>query len=325
MAVNETSPSDRSDLSVSISILDILRCPKCKGKLTRVGGYLECSCGGRYPIEDGIPILINEQNSVFSIADYEGHGATYFRPRSKAKELIDRILPDIGSNHHTKENYRKFADLVTKGGKAKVLVVGGGILGAGMQEIIGNPEIEFIESDVAFGPRTQIICDGHDLPFEDESLNGIIVQGVLEHVADPHRCAEEFHRVLRADGIVYAETAFMQQVHGAEFDFTRFTEMGHRRLFRRFTELASGAVCGPGMALAWSWQHFLLSFTTNRRARQMIRVTVRLTAFWWKYFDALLIDKPGGLDAAAGFYFMGRKSNTTIPDRELVKNYRGAV
>ena len=68
--------------------------------------------------------------------------------------------------------------------------------------------------------------------------------------------------MLKGRGVVYAETPFMQQVHMGPYDFTRFTHSGHRRLFRRFEEVESGAVCGPGMALAWAYQYFLLSFAT---------------------------------------------------------------
>ena len=51
---------------------------------------------------------------------------------------------------------------------------------------------------------------------------------------------KEIYRVLKSDGIVYIETPFMQQVHGGKYDFTRFTYLGHRRLFARFQEIESG-------------------------------------------------------------------------------------
>jgi hypothetical protein len=36
-------------------------------------------------------------------------------------------------------------------------------------------------------------------------------------------------------------------------------------------------------------------------------VFARLTSFYLKYFDYYLIDKAGALDAASGYYFLGRK------------------
>ena len=32
------------------------------------------------------------------------------------------------------------------------------------------------------------------------------------------------------------------------YDFTRFTDLGHRRLLRKFEEVERGPIVGPGMA-----------------------------------------------------------------------------
>jgi ubiquinone/menaquinone biosynthesis C-methylase UbiE len=203
-------------------------------------------------------------------------------------------------------------------------VIGGSILGEAIESLASNATIDLVETDVSLGPHTRLICDAHDIPFEDRSFDGVIAQAVLEHVADPYRCVQEIHRVLKDQGVVYAETPFMQQVHGRQYDFTRFTHLGHRRLFRRFEEIASGAVCGPGMALAWSYQYFLLSFTTSATMRAVTRIFSRFTAFYLKYCDYYVIDKPGTLDAASGYFFLGRKTEKVLSDKELIKLYRGA-
>ena len=46
-------------------LLEILACPACKTDVTLQGERLVCvSCGRRYPIRDGIPVmLINEAES----------------------------------------------------------------------------------------------------------------------------------------------------------------------------------------------------------------------------------------------------------------------
>ena len=49
----------------------------------------------------------------------------------------------------------------------------------------------------------------------------------------------------------------------------------------------------------------------------------RATSFWLLYFDYIIINKPGAYDAASGYYFMGKKSDTELCDRELIKQYRG--
>jgi hypothetical protein len=132
--------------------------------------------------------------------------------------------------------------------------------------------------------------------------------------------------VLKPDGIVYSEVPFMQQVHEGAYDFTRFTQLGHRRLYRHFDELRSGAAGGPGMALAWSIRYFAMSFAGRRQIlRAAIGHAVTLLFAWLKYFDDVLAPLPGGLDAAPGTYFLGRRrSGDPVPDAEIVAGYAGA-
>jgi SAM-dependent methyltransferase len=194
-----------------------------------------------------------------------------------------------------------------------------------MESLLTDSCIDLVESDVVFGPRTSLICDAHAVPFDDASLDGLIAQAVLEHVVDPYGCPEEFHRVLKPQGLVYAETAFMQQVHGGRYDFTRFTHLGHRRLFRGFEEIGSGAVCGPGLVLAWAYRYFLLSLARSKVARSLLPALTALTSFYLKAFDWHLIERPGALDAASAVYFLGQKSEHALTDRELAQHYRGAL
>jgi SAM-dependent methyltransferase len=238
------------------------------------------------------------------------------------------VLPSLSQNLKARENYAALRELLLEEGserRPRVLVIGGSRVGQGMDEFADDPRLELIESDVSFGPRTALICDAHQLPLADGSVDAVVIQGVLQALVDPQACVAEIHRVLRPGGYVYAETPFMQQVCVARFDFTRFTHLGHRRLFRYFEEVRSGPVCGPGMALAWSYQYFLLSFFEGSRVRTAVKGFTRVTAFWLKYFDHHLIDRPGGIDAASGVYFLGRRSDTPLPDGELIAQYRGAV
>jgi len=198
-------------------------------------------------------------------------------------------------------------------------------VGEGLDTLLSLPGIEFIETDVAFGPRTALIVDGHDLPFAASSFDGAIIQATLEHVLDPYRCVDELHRVLKPGGVVYAETPFMQQVHMGRYDFTRFTHLGHRRVFRNFSEIGSGACAGPGTVLHWSIRYFMLSFVKSKTVISLVQGLSRCTLFWLKYLDYLVLDKPGTLDGASGFYFLGRKSDKVLSDRELIGLYRGVL
>jgi SAM-dependent methyltransferase len=314
------------------NLQDRLRCPVCRAKLTPGSTEFVCTnmaCGGRFPIVDGVPVLLNEGRSVFSIDDFIRRRDTTFHLRPRRFEtILQRLLawlPEISASVGAGRNYAQFRDWLLKETPGPmVLVVGGSILGVGMAALSHDTRFEFVATDVSMGPLTALICDSHDLPFEDETFDGVIVQAVLEHVVDPYRCVEEIHRVLKPSGLVYAETPFMQQVHMGRYDFTRFTHSGHRRLFRQFAEVSSGPIGGPGMVLAWSYQYFLLSFADSRILRGFLRAFAQLTSFYLKYFDYYLIGKVGAVDAASGFFFMGRKQATILSDRELIRYYRGA-
>jgi SAM-dependent methyltransferase len=168
------------------------------------------------------------------------------------------------------------------------------------------------------------VCDGHDLPFEDATFDAVVCQAVLEHVLDPPRVVAEMHRVLRPGGLLYAEIPFMQQVHEGAYDLTRYTYVGQRRLFRRFDELASGPVCGPAMALAWSVRYLAVTLAgSSARARAVISHLVPLTTFWLPRLDRWLIGRPGAMDAASSIGFLGRWREDPLGDDEIVASYRG--
>jgi SAM-dependent methyltransferase len=276
----------------------------------------------RYPLVNDIPILINSDNSIFTIEDFTRNVNTTFElDESKLRTIVKKLMPKITHNIKAKKNYDEIIKLLPV--NAKILVIGGSIKGLGTEKIYSNDSFEIIGSDVSFGPFTKLISDAHDIPFEDEIFDCVIVQVVLEHVLDPHRCVSEIHRVLKPSAIVYAETPFIQQVHMRQYDFTRYTHLGHRRLFRNFEEIKSGATGGPGMALAWSYTWFLRSFATSAIMVYLLTFFAYITSFFLKYFDYLLIEKPGSYDAASQFFFIGKKSNTALPDKELLKQFRG--
>jgi uncharacterized protein len=48
--------------AVDPQLLDILVCPACKGEVKLEGHYIVCqACGRRYPVRDGIPIMLIEE------------------------------------------------------------------------------------------------------------------------------------------------------------------------------------------------------------------------------------------------------------------------
>jgi SAM-dependent methyltransferase len=205
-------------------------------------------------------------------------------------------------------------------------VIGGATEGIGMRPLMEADDLDVVETDVVAGTRTTVVCDAHALPFADGAFDAVVCQGVLSVLLDPVRAVEEIHRVLAPDGLVYSETAFLQQVCNGAHDFTRWTLMGHRVLFRNFDEIGAGAHNGPGMAVAWAWTGLLMSFAGRSRiAHAVLRRVGAVTSGWLTLLDRRLVHRPGGIDDAAGTWFLGRRREAPRPDHELLATYEGAV
>jgi SAM-dependent methyltransferase/uncharacterized protein YbaR (Trm112 family) len=319
-----------------VDVLPLLRCPRTGSELKPTeDGFLVSRDGGwRYPVVEGVPVLIDDEQSLVDITwalegrrDRHEPAAEPSGFRLLAQEALRR-LPSSDRNVAARRNYRLLVELLrvraASGREPRVLVVGGRIEGAGSDELLDCAELQVIETDIAFGPRTDVVCDGHDLPFADRTFDAVVIQAVLDCMVEPHRVASEVHRVLGPDGLVYSEAGFMQQVHTGAFDFNRFTHLGHRRLWRFFDEVDSGAQCGPGMALLWSIEYFLRAFVGESRVLgALTERAVALGGFWVKYLDDLLVRRPGGIDAASGTFFLGTRRETPVPDRLIVAGFRG--
>ncbi|NOT34528.1 MAG: class I SAM-dependent methyltransferase [Candidatus Eisenbacteria bacterium] len=202
------------------------------------------------------------------------------------------------------------------GRRARVLVIGGGTRGGGTDAIYEAPDLDVIAFDIYASRWCQFIADAHSIPLESRTIDAVWVQAVLEHVLDPWQVVAEIERVLRPNGLVYAETPFLQQVHEGAYDFTRFTESGQRWLFRRFERLDSGLIAGPGIQFAWSIEHLVRALTRSR----MVGRLARLGLFWVQWLDGVT-GRSQSLDGASCTYFFGRLSERSISPRDMVRHY----
>jgi SAM-dependent methyltransferase len=282
-----------------------------------------------FPVISGKPAFVDFERSVVDanrLCATDG-GSELRRDTSRLKKFVSIAVS--GRNNTAHEIVSRMLGLLRSDLKGvwnnakprdRILVVGGGSVGSGLETLYVNEEIDLIAFDVYSSPYVHFIADGHAIPLADGSVDGVIIQAVLEHVTDPWMVVEDIHRVLREGGIVFAETPFMQQVHEGAFDFTRFTDSGHRYLFRRFDRIDSGASIGAGTALAWSIEYYARALTRSRRVGRL----VRLCLFWLRFTERLL-DPKYSLDAASAVYFLGRKSAATMTQDAIVRYYQGGM
>jgi SAM-dependent methyltransferase len=225
-----------------------------------------------------------------------------------------------GRNRVAERNVARVLTLVNVSNPApRILIVGGGAVGSGVEALYEDPAPQLIGFDIYGSAYTQFIADGHGIPLRDESVDAVVVQAVLEHVLDPWRVVEESRRVLKPGGLVYAETPFMQQVHEGPYDFTRFTESGHRHLFKRFDVIDSGAVAGPATQLLWSIDYLGRGLFRSKKAG----VVLKALFFWLRFLDRL-VPEAYAVDGASGVFFLGRKWEKEVTPHEAVRHYKGA-
>ncbi len=199
------------------------------------------------------------------------------------------------------------------------MVIGSGEKGSGTEKLFSNESIFVVGTDIYSSETVDVVADAHYLPFKNEVFDGVWIQAVLEHVVDPILVVSEIYRVLKSDGIVYAETPFMQQVHEGAYDFQRFTVLGHRYLFKQFTSIKIGGNKGVGTVLTWSIRYFFWGVFRSQLIARVISILVGLPL---RLLEKVA-DKRSLFDASSGVFFLGRKNNTEISHKELIKNYRG--
>jgi hypothetical protein len=111
----------------------------------------------------------------------------------------------------------------------------------------------------------------------------------------------------------------MQQVHEGPYDYRRFTEVGHRWLFRRFETINRGALGGPGLSLYWAAKYFMRGLTRSRRLGDVLSLPFALAAL----MDGLIGEKDK-IDGGNGAYFLGRLAGSSVTPGDIVAEYRGA-
>jgi SAM-dependent methyltransferase len=306
---------------------DLFICPRCGSPVRPEDGVWHCagaSCAYAdepFPVVAGVPALVDFDRSVLDAGRLRTVGGASEVERSRFASRLRRLLHP--ANTTAEVNVARMVSLLqaeSPGRRPRLLVVGGGTVGDGLEGLYDDPAVDLIAFDVYASPAVQFVGDGHAIPLANGSVDGVVVQAVLEHVLEPTVVAGEVHRVLRSGGIVYADTPFLQQVHEGPYDFTRFTDSGHRFLFRGFERIDSGPVAGAGTALRWSVDHFVRALTRSVSLGRL----ASLCLFWLSHLDRVL-DPKHSVDAASSVFFLGRKTDRPISEADIIDYYQGGM
>jgi SAM-dependent methyltransferase len=301
----------RSDCAEGAKDLSpILRCPMCERGLRFDDGGYSCAFHGQFPAVQGQAVLVDFESSILVRERFLARGGASHMARPTVSPWLRRILK--GTNKGAARAATTFLRALPAG--ARVLVIGGAVKGWGSEALYGD-DLDLITVDIYPSALTTMIADAHKLPFKDQVFDAVWIQAVLEHVLDPQTVVAEIHRVLKSDGLVFADTPFLQPVHEAPYDFMRFTSSGHRWLFRHFEEIQHGVTGGAGTMLLWAIRYFVRATTGSLRLGWLVCAPL----FWLRFFDR---DEVRHRDAACGFHFFGRKSARPVLANEMPSYYR---
>ena len=168
---------------------------------------------------------------------------------------------------------------------------------------------EFINVDVFPFPEVDIIANATDLPFRDNSIDGVVSESLLEHVPDADKVAREMVRVLKPGGYVYVSAPFIHPYHASPDDFNRWTISGLKHMFVDLDIVKSGVRSGPWSAflmfLAY-WFGNIFSFGSKNTAPFIAHIFM-LVLGPLKYLDYFFMKIPGSEAISAHLYILGRK------------------
>ncbi len=309
----------------------LLACPRCHRPLT-CDGQFQCTNAAcelsqvPFLTVSEKPVLVDLEDSVISVEHLRASegSSPVLRSSSPIRRMHRWALTRTveAPNDVTAAQIQKLLRILrsrTSSARLNVLVIGGGAMGHQTEELYEADDVNLIAFDIYASPLTQFIADAHGIPLAAGSMDAVVIQAVLEHVLEPWSVVDGIHRVLREDGLVYADTPFLQSVHEGPYDFTRFTDSGHRALFKRFTIIDSGLLRGSGTTLSWCFADFVRALTRS----SALAFAARLATFWTSYLNRWL-DERRSIDSASSVFLLAQKSDSTASPPELVAYYKGA-
>lgn len=280
-----TAPGERSRLD---DLLPILQCPVSGQKLAydeRREALISYDGMVRWPLVEGRPCLSRNLGE----------------PQVMPPNHVSNVLPDE-------------AVRIIKETKGWVLNLSAG----GSVEKFSN----VVEMEFAVFRHTDVVADAHQLPFEDNSFDAVVVMNAFEHYHDPNQVAAELHRVVKPGGRIHVCTAFMQPLHEKPYHFYNCTRYGMEHWFESFAidKLHVSPNFCPNHTLAWiasEAESALRRDVSNKAADHFLSAPIgQLVEIWrdptkrnerlWTAFEGLSQENQEIL--AAGFEMFATRS-----------------
>jgi len=300
-----------------------LRCPRCASSLRNPGLHPSCSdttceySATGFPLFDAQPVLIDFANSIFDREMYcSGHGSALRRDvtgRSLGSRVHQFVL---GENAVAASNCARFIELLKQGARRPiVLVIGGGTVGLGANELYCTDSIELVGTDVYASPYTALVTDAHKLPLKTGCSTAFgsrpcsntcwSLQPSLTRFTGCFGAAGWFtpkHRSCSrcTSGPMISRALRRAAIAGCSRDFRNKRRTDRRR----------------GVALVWSIRYFCRALGAGDK----LSLLIALPFFWIRFLDRFARGRATA-DAASGFFFLGRRSDRVIDPHSMTNYY----
>jgi SAM-dependent methyltransferase len=275
------------------TLKQILECPTCKTKLKNK--LIACKKCSKTYLKDNRLYFI-KTNSEFKTENWFDKFKSKLKKDPKLYKFIIRVLSPVSSNPDIK--IKKWLRLFKK--NSIIIDVGSGA---------NRFRKDIINVDVFDYDNVNIIADATKLPFQNESIDGIINIAVLEHVKNPKEFVNEFYRVLKKRGKFFVFIPFLQGYHASPNDYYRWTKQGAKQLFSKFNNVKVTVADGPTSSLLWIFQEwFAITFSFyNKHLYRALLLLIMLITFPIKFLDLFIKHHPEASNITSGFYVTGEK------------------
>lgn len=92
----------------------------------------------------------------------------------------------------------------------------------------------YLGVDINQNSSADVLCNGEELPFRESTFSICLCLQVLEHANEPKMVIDEVFRVLKSGRMFFLSSHGNWVVHGAPYDYWRWTEHGLVKLLHGF-------------------------------------------------------------------------------------------
>ena len=235
-----------------IDLLDVMRCPVCRSRLETVPEGLRCTgCQAVYPVEDGIPRMLDDRlpGIAEKRSEIEGWPAMaraegWYEPDDEVDAYLPYLTRDLGWEDTTwRANEHSFSLLLERYVRPGMRVLEVGAAKAWAAQHLVPLGVEYVATDIladpniglgrgAFyeervGPFARVQADGEHLPFASGAFDLVYCVAALHHALELGRMVAEMARVTRRGGTVAALNEGTRAVNAS----TQVEDQEHEKSF----------------------------------------------------------------------------------------------